>query len=85
MEKYLNMKNFSMRSSVTKLRLSNQRLAIETGRHAIPKTHREKRFCPFCPEMVEDEHHFLFECKILQHLRGDCDIPRFENLSKEFE
>ena len=33
--------------------------------------------------MVEDEHHFLFECKILQHLRGDCDIPRFENLSKE--
>ena len=83
MEKYLNMKNFSMRSSVTKLRLSNHRLAIETGRHTIPKTHREKRFCPFCPEMVEDEHHFLFECKILQHLRGDCDIPRFENLSKE--
>ena len=35
------MMNYSMHSSVTKLRLSNHLLALETGRHTIPR-HTEK-------------------------------------------
>merc|ERR1712240_795106 len=59
-EKYLvNVRNFSIRSHVTKFRLSNHRLAIETGRHTTPKTPKEERFCQFCPGKVEDEYHFL--------------------------
>ena len=60
-EKYLsNIKNPSIRKVVTKFRLSNHTLLIETGRHKnIPK---DRRFCPFCPKTVETELHFLLEC-----------------------
>ena len=68
MEDYLKwIKNVNIRSQVTKLRLSNHRLAIETGRHhEVP---RDERFCTFCPGHIEDEFHFLFECTALTHLR----------------
>ena len=60
-EKYLtDIKNVSTRISVTKFRLSNHKLMIETGRHK--KMVAGERFCPFCPESVEDEVHFLFSC-----------------------
>ena len=67
-EKYLTeVKNVSIRQHVTKFRLSNHRLAIETGRHVgIPP---EARYCTFCPNEIEDEAHFLFECSALRHLR----------------
>ena len=92
MEKYLvNVRNFSIRSQVAKFRLSNHRLAIETGRHTTPKTPKEERFCQFCPGKVEDEYHFLFDCKILCHLRQECfekavgNIPTFKNLPNEIK
>ena len=76
MEKYLlEIKNTDIRSKVTKLRLSNHRLAIETGRHAIPKVPKEERFCPFCKGQVEDEYHFLFECQNMKHLREELLKP----------
>ena len=63
----LYIKSFEMRSKVTKFRLSNHKLRIETGRRdKIPK---QERFCPFCPTDVEDEYHFLFSCPSYQHLR----------------
>ena len=62
-EKYLHeIKNTSIRQSLTKFRLSNRVLCIEKGRHVSPKTPKDKRFCPFCPNKVEDEIHFLLEC-----------------------
>ena len=68
-----------IRSQVTKLRLSNHRLAIETGRHhEVP---RDERFCTFCPGHIEDEFHFLFECTALRHLRGSLIDPVIEVLS----
>ena len=69
-EKYLlDIKNPESRKQVTKFRLSNHNLMIETGRHRkIPK---EIRFCPFCQNSVETEIHFLFHCPIYSIMRVD--------------
>ena len=80
MEDYLKwVKNVNIRSHVTKLRLSNHRLAIETGRHN--DVSRDERFCTFCPRHIEDEFHFLFECTALRHLRGSLIDPVIEGIS----
>ena len=60
-EQYLtDIKNVSIRNSVTKFRLSNHKLMIESGRHRGEGAC--ERFCPFCPGSLEDESHFLFSC-----------------------
>ena len=62
-EKYLQeITNITTRQSLTKFRLSNHTLNIEKGRHTSPKTPIEERVCPFCPNKVEDEMHFLLDC-----------------------
>ena len=33
---------------------------IEKGRHNNIESH--ERFCPFCPNCIEDEYHFLMMC-----------------------
>ena len=67
-EKYLiSVKNISNRIALCKFRLSNHTLMIETGRHEnIQQTNRR---CPFCPENVENEVHFLIHCPIYTNLR----------------
>ena len=61
-------RNINARVCLTKFRLSNHKLMIETGRHhKVPKT---ERFCPFCHGMIEDEIHFLINCKQYDALRG---------------
>ena len=45
---------------MTKFRLSNHSLAIETGHHK--NVTKDRRFCPFCPKDVETELHFLLAC-----------------------
>ena len=49
--------------------LDCQTLNIETLRYCRPKVSRDRRFCPFCPESVESEEHFLLECKKYDSLR----------------
>ena len=44
---------------------------IEKGRHLKPKVSKEMRSCPFCPNKVEDEKHFLLECPTYKHIRSD--------------
>ena len=81
-EKYLSdIKNPVIRKQVTKFRLSSHNLMIEIGRHRkIPK---EIRFCPFCPNVVETEAHFLLQCPIYGIMRDELyntvikDDPRF--------
>ena len=69
MEKYLiEIKNIAIRQQVTKFRLSNHKLAIETGRYEGLQP--DERFCPFCPNTIEDEAHFLFHCPVFSHLRN---------------
>ena len=73
MEKYLkDIYNIKYRSALTKLRLSNHPLFIETGRHS--RIERPQRLCPFCLTMIEDEIHFLIQCPIYKELR-DKHLP----------
>ena len=58
-------KNVAIKRRVSKLRLSNHALMIETGRHYnIPK---ELRLCSLCLTSVGTEVNFLFSMSNLQH------------------
>lgn len=52
----------SERSLLTKIKVSAQSLAIETGRYSIPKIPASERFCKFCKNVIEDETHFILNC-----------------------
>lgn len=70
-EGYLtSVQNISDRTTLKRLRLSNHYLMIEKGRHQniIRVTDRT---CPFCPNKVENEFHFLLECPTYKNLRED--------------
>ena len=55
------------RINLSRLRLSNHQLMIEKGRHQkIPK---KQRFCPICPNEIEDKVHFLTVCKCFESER----------------
>ncbi len=60
LEAYLTRLAAKDRQYITKFRLSNIKLPIETGRwHKIAK---ENRLCNFCRESIGDEFHILFVC-----------------------
>ena len=69
-EKYLlSSIKLSERNAISKLRLSNHDLMIEKGRHW--KIDKSLRFCPFCPDLIETEQHFLMACKSFKLFRAE--------------
>ena len=58
----------STRTKVTKFRLSNHKLMVEVGRHQ-GLGDRSERLCPFCPDRIEDESHFLLFCPAYRYQR----------------
>ena len=67
-ERYLNLKNFEIRNSLSKLRLSSNKLAVVTGKWY--KINKEKRLCNFCNlNAIKDEFHFLIDCPNYKKLR----------------
>ena len=60
--------NDKARTIVTRWRLSNLILAVETGRYAKPIIPRNNRLCKICL-VVEDEHHVLFQCPLYNNTR----------------
>jgi hypothetical protein len=58
-------------SNFVKLRISNNILMIEKGRHR--NIDLENRLCPLCKFEVEDELHFTIKCTKLQELRNKFD------------
>jgi hypothetical protein len=75
---------------LTKLRISNHKLYIETGRYQKPYVERKDRLCQLCASNeVEDEYHFLFKCQKLKDIRlknfGGPEIKGSRNtLLKEY-
>ena len=55
---------YHLRNSLTKLRISNHSLRIETGRFNLPPLELpiEDCKCYICEDVVEDELYFLFDC-----------------------
>ena len=69
-ERYLTtVRNIKHRKTLTKFRLSNHTLMIEKGRHQ--NIEKNRRFCPFCINSIEDEIHFLLECKFYANQREE--------------
>ena len=81
-ETYLTqIKNHDIRTEMTKFRLSNHSLAIETGRHKnVPN---DRRFCPFCPKDVETELHFLLACPNYNTSRAQ--MLEFYSINQKFQ
>ena len=52
---------------------------IEKGRHQ--SIEKQSRFCPFCENQVEDEIHFLLDCRGFTHLRMEL----FSKINNETE
>lgn len=86
-EKYFKlMRNFELRRSICKFRVSSHHLQIELGRYqGIP---RHQRLCQQCSSgEVEDEIHFLFKCSKYEPDRKELiDIiltscPNFNSLN----
>ena len=63
----LSVENIANRIALTKFRLSNHNLMIEKGRHQDVAFC--DRSCPFCPDQIENEFHFLLKCPTYRELR----------------
>ena len=57
------------RSVLAQLRLGILPINIEIGRYKNQPIN--ERLCPFCPDQIEDEFHFLFVCVNNELLRKD--------------
>ena len=70
---------------ISRWRLSNHRLNIETGRYTRPITERRDRVCTMCM-ILEDEHHVIYICpqyscirRKYEHLIENSDVRKFLN------
>ena len=69
-EEYLfQVKNTKHRNVLSRFRLSNHNLMIESGRHCRPKIDKNERFCFFCKNKIENEVHFVTECPLYNEER----------------
>ena len=78
----LQVTNTRHRITLPKLRFSNHKLAIETGRYSRPFKKPEGRICPICKTEMDDECDFLNmclayqekRCSLLDYLDIECKI-----------
>ena len=61
------------RNIITRWRLSNHRLRIETCRYQLPRIEREDRKCYEC-DIMEDERHAIFVCPAFAFIRGRYEL-----------
>ena len=63
-EYYLTKLPYNLRIAMSRIRTSNHRLPIETGRYKCNRKQRQDRLCDKCnSNRVGDELHFILECK----------------------
>ena len=70
------------RKTLVKLRISNHKLNIETGRY--DKISRCDGICPVCGLNIEDEIHFLFNCTKYSSIRDDF-FNKIENRIPDYK
>lgn len=58
------------RAVLAKLRCGSLPLNVETGRYCTPPVPFHERFCPFCPDTIETEEHFLCTCVVYDDIRS---------------
>ena len=80
-EPYLNIGTQEQRKFFAKFRLSDHNLNIEKGRYF--NLNIEDRKCSLCNTSVEDEKHFLLECKNLENVRKQF-LDSINNECKNF-
>ena len=79
---YSSFLNDYYRFIITRWRLSNHDLRIETGRYTKPMTPRENRTCVLC-NVIEDEYHVIFSCPLYNSIRMDCpNLVECNSISK---
>lgn len=82
-EIYLNkVKNINHRIAMSKFRLSCHKLNIEIGRYT--KVPRSERICNFCIENIEDEKHFLLNCRVYAPERHEL-FQKIELITQNFK
>ena len=59
----------SIRASLSKLRISAHPMEIECGRYKKKTKPKDTHFCQICITLVENEHHFIYECPLYHSLR----------------
>uniref|UniRef100_A0A3B1JC70 ribonuclease H n=1 Tax=Astyanax mexicanus TaxID=7994 RepID=A0A3B1JC70_ASTMX len=86
LEEYLlTVRDRKQRQILTKYRLSDHRLAVETGRYKQSWLPREERLCAHCSTgEVETEMHFLLQCEKFKETRNFF-INKFNYLIQNFE
>ena len=67
---YSNFVDDRYRFVITRWRLSNHKLRIETGRYHTPYIPREERKCFECG-VLEDEKHVIYVCPAFSHIRAN--------------
>ena len=72
--------NTRHRIALTKLRLSNHKLVVETGRYSRPFKKPAERICLICKIEMEDEYHFINICP--GYWEKTCSLPGY--LEKEY-
>ena len=65
---YSSFLNDYYRFIITRWRISNHDLKIETGRYTKPYTPRENRICELCDD-IENEYHVIFNCPLYNSVR----------------
>ena len=89
-EKFKTIENYKVkiiqhRITLTKLRLSNHKLA-KKGQYVRPYEKPEERICPICKKDIEDEIHFFTLCSAYQEKKKYFIWilkQRIQNISKQ--
>ena len=68
-----------LRVMITRWRLSNHDLRVETGRYVRPILPRDMRVCSNCTTVVEDEEHALYHCPLY-----DCVRQKYNELLERY-
>ena len=70
---YTNLVDDQYRRTITRWRLSNHKLRIETGRYQVPFVQGEDRRCYRC-DILEDEKHAIYFCPSFAFIRSNYTL-----------